>query len=243
MNNKLAYVLGAALGIAASSPPTGVFAQGVPVFDATGLANQKTQFAQEIAQLVKEYEQALQLYNSINGLTNMDEVVGLLNDPDVREILGPDVQRVASAFDVNLDELGTLSETAQEVYDFASLDGVDTTADDFYRSELDRIKKQSGRSAATGERIIALSDERLEGLEGLRQKIGSVSTQKEMDALNARIAVEQAMLQNDSVRVQGMAMLQEAQIRAEEQRQAEVAVEQWQRERNAISEVYGADTF
>lgn len=243
MKKTLACTLGILLGAAGSIPATGAFAQGVPVFDATALANQKTQFTQQIAQLVKEYEQALQLYNSINGLTNMDDVVGLLNDPDVREILGPDVQRVASAFDVSLDELGALSETARDVYDFASLDGVDTTADGFYRSELDRIKRQSGRSAATGERIIALSDDRLEGLEGLRQKIGSVSTQKEMDALNARIAVEQAMLQNDAVRVQGMAMLQEAQIRAEEQRQAEVAAERREKDKAAFAATFGDASF
>lgn len=237
---KLPYLLCTVLSVGCGSA---AFAQGVPVIDATNLANQKTQFAQEIAQLIKEYEQAIALYDSINGITNMDDIASLLNDADVREILGQDVQSIAASFDIDLDDLGDLAGTAQNVYDFASLEGVDTTADDFYQSELDRIKSQSGRDVAMGERIMTLSDDRLEGLETLRQEIGSVSTQKEVDALNARIAVEQAMLQNDSVRVQGMAMLQEAQLKAEEQRQLEVATEQRERERSAISDVYGSDDF
>lgn len=239
MKIRLATTLGLALYLTAPSAS----AQGVPVIDATALANQKQQFAQEIAQLVKEYEQAVQLYESINGITGMADVVALLNDPDVREILGPEAQTLMATFDVNLDAMNALSETAQDVYDFASLDGSDTSADDFYRSELDRIKKQSGRTAATGERIIELSDQRLEGLEGLRQQIGTASTQKEMDALTARISVEQAMLQNDTVRVQGMVMLQEAQAQAEEQRQAEVAAERREKDRAAFRSTFGEPSF
>jgi len=234
------FLLGATLSLGLGSAS---FAQGVPVIDATSLANQKEQFAQEIAQLVKEYEQAKEMYEAVNGVTDMDDIADLLNDPDVREILGSDAQDIAAAFDVNLDALGDLSGTAQSVYDFASLSGDNISADDFYHSELERIQKQSGRDVALGERIMNLSDDRLEGLEELRMEIGKVETQKEVDALNARIAVEQAMLQNDTVRVQGMAMLQEAQLKAEEQRQLEVAAERRELERAAISDTYGSDGF
>ncbi len=202
------------------------FAQGVPVIDATSLANQKQQFAQEIAQLVKEYEQAVQLYDSINGVTEMDDIVSLLNDAEVREILGADARKIATAFDLDLDDLiGDLSATAQKFEDFAAITDGDISSDDFYAQEVARIRNSTSRKGAVAERIVAVSDQRLEGLEKLRQKIGSVSTQKEVDALNARIAVEQAMLQNDAVRIQGMAMLQEAQLEAEDRRATEILLQ------------------
>ena len=55
-----------------------------------------------------------------------------------------------------------------------------------------------------------------------------------MDALSARIAVEQAMLQNDTNRIQGLAMLQQAQAKVEEQRQTEIAVQRRMREEAAF---------
>lgn len=235
MKTLFAIVLSA--GVAASS---GAFAQGVPVIDASALANQKQQFAQEIAQLVKEYEQAVQLYSSINGATNMGDVVDLLNDPDVREILGQDAQKVAAAFDFDLDDLsGSMASTAQQFEQFTSLDGGDITADDFYTQELARIRSSTSRKGAIAERTIDLSDDRLEGLERLRQQIGSVSTQKEVDALNARIGIEQAMLQNDVVRVQGMAMLQDAQDEAEERRATEITLQESQQNRDIVGQYFG----
>ena len=64
-----------------------------------------------------------------------------------------------------------------------------------------------------------------------------------MDALNARIAVEQAMLQNDTNRIQGLAMLQQAQAKVEEQRQTEIAVQRRMREEAAFERLYGPDAF
>lgn len=235
MKTLFAIVLSA--GVAASS---GAFAQGVPVIDASALANQKKQFAQEIAQLVKEYEQAVQLYSSINGTTDMGDVVDLLNDPDVREILGQDAQKVAAAFDFDLDDLSdSMASTAQQFEQFTSLDGGDITADDFYAQELARIRSSTSRKGAIAERTIDLSDDRLEGLERLRQQIGRISTQKEVDALNARIGIEQAMLQNDVVRVQGMAMLQDAQDEAEERRATEITLQESQQNREIVGQYFG----
>ncbi|SEK03887.1 Type IV secretion system proteins [Marinovum algicola] len=218
-------------------------AQGVPVVDNTAIANAKAEFVKEIAQMVEELEQAKALYASINGLTDMDSIVSALNSPDVRELLGPDAMQIASDFDIDLDDLGDLAGKAQDAADFSALVGANIDADDFYQSELDRIRNQSARDTAVGDRIVTLSDDRLAGLEQLRSKIGTVSTQKEVDALNARIAVEQAMLQNDTNRIQGLAMLQQAQRQVEEQRQTEVAAQRRAKESAAFTSIYGDDNF
>ncbi|UWQ35375.1 P-type DNA transfer protein VirB5 (plasmid) [Leisingera sp. M527] len=200
---------------------TGAHAAGVPVVDATAIANAKAQFAKELAQMAQELEEARRLYDSVNGLTSMDDIAEALNDPKVRELLGADAMRIASAFDVDLDGLGELAGAARDVYNHASLIGADISAEDFYRKELERIKGQSARNAAMGDRILQVADDRLSGLEKLRMEIGRAETQKEINALNARLSVEQAMLQNDTNRIQGLAMLQEAQMQVEEQRQHE----------------------
>lgn len=218
-------------------------AQGVPVVDSAAIANAKAEFVKEIAQMVEDLEQAKRLYAAINGMTDMDSIVGALNTPEVRELLGPEAMQIARDFDLDPEALGDLADRAKEAADFAALDGANIDAEDFYQTELRRIRTRSARDAAVGERIVTLSDDRLEGLEKLRARIGSVSTQKEVDALTARIGVEQAMLQNDTNRIQGLAMLQQAQAQVEKQRQAEVAAQRRAKEDAAYTRIYGKDSF
>lgn len=219
MNLKAALLLSA---MAMAQP---VFAGGVPVIDATAIANSKAEFAKEIAQMVKELEEAKRLYDAVNGLTEMADIADALNDPKVRELLGPDAMSIASALDVNIDDLGDLSDTANGFLDHTRVTASDVSAEDFYRQELDRIGARTARDAAVGDRILKSADDRLAGLERLRQAIGGASTQKDINALQARLQVESAMLQNDTNRIQGLAMLQEAQSEVETQRQREVEVE------------------
>ncbi|MFV1761484.1 type IV secretion system protein [Phaeobacter sp. A90a-4k] len=217
MKLKVALLLSA---MALTQP---AFAGGVPVIDATAIANAKAEFAQEIAQMVKELDEAKRLYDAVNGLTDMADIASALNDPKVRELLGPEAMQIASSLDVDLDDLGDLTSSAQDYLDHTKVTSADVSADDFYQQELERIGAQSARDAAIGDRIVKAADDRLAGLESLRQAIGGASTQKEIDALTARLQVESAMLQNDTNRIQGLAMLQEAQAKVEEQRNREIA--------------------
>lgn len=219
MKLKAAFLLSA---LAVAQP---AFAGGVPVIDATAIANSKAEFAKEIAQMVKELEEAKRLYDAVNGLTEMADIADALNDPKVRELLGPEAMSIASALDVDIDALGDLSDTANGYLDHTQVTASDVSAEDFYRQELDRIGARTARDAAVGDRILKSADDRLAGLERLRQAIGSASTQKEINALQARLQVESAMLQNDTNRIQGLAMLQDAQSEVEAQRQREVEVE------------------
>lgn len=233
MNLKPAILLTA---LAVAQP---AFAGGVPVIDATAIANSKAEFAKEIAQMVKELEEAKRLYDAVNGLTEMADIADALNDPKVRELLGPDAMSIASALDVNIDDLGDLSDTANGFLDHTRVTASDVSAEDFYRQELDRIGARTARDAALGDRILKSADDRLAGLERLRQAIGSASTQKDINALQARLQVESAMLQNDTNRIQGLAMLQEAQSEVEAQRQREVEVENRERFGSDMGTLFG----
>lgn len=233
MNLKPALLVCA---LALSSP---AYAGGVPVIDATAIANSKAEFAKEIAQMVKELEEAKRLYDAVNGLTEMADIVDALNDPKVRELLGPEAMSIASALDVNIDALGDLSDTANGFLDHTRVTAADVSAEDFYRQELDRIGARTARDAAVGDRIVQSADDRLAGLERLRQAIGTASTQKEIDALQARLQVESAMLQNDTNRIQGLAMLQEAQSAVEAQREREIETENRNRFNSDMGTLFG----
>lgn len=210
---------------------TPVLAQGIPVIDTSAIANAKVEFAEEIAQMIAKLDEAKRLYDSVNGFTNMDEIVGALNDPQVRELLGPDFMAVASDLTAPLESLGDLAANAQDLVEFTKVTPEQLSAEDFYRTELDRIGQTAARNGAVGERVIQSADERLAGLEQLRQQLGNASTQKEMDALSGRIQIESAMLQNDTNRIQGLAMLQKAQGQLNGQRSTEAQLLEWQTSR------------
>ncbi|MCF6433166.1 MULTISPECIES: P-type DNA transfer protein VirB5 [unclassified Leisingera] len=214
------------------------FAGGVPVIDAASIANAKQEFAQEIAQMVKELEEAKRLYDSVNGLTDMADIAAALNNPQVRELLGPDAMQIASSLDIDLNALGDLSGAAQDFLEHTRVTSDAVSAEDFYRQELDRIGAQSARDAAIGDRIVQSADDRLTGLERLRQEIGGASTQKEINALQTRLQVESAMLQNDTNRIQGLAMLQEAQTKVEEQRNREIRNQNREARSDAIRNMF-----
>lgn len=231
--------LNAALLLSALAVAQPAYSGGVPVIDTSAIANAKAAFTKEIAQMVKELEEAKRLYDAVNGLTNMADIAGALNSPKVRELLGPEAMSIARSLDVSIDALGDLSDSANGFLEHTRVTATDVSAEDFYRQELDRIGVLSARHAAVGDRIVQSADERLAGLERLRQAIGTASTQKEVNALQARLQVESAMLQNDTNRIQGLAMLQEAQSQVEAQRQREVEARNRENITSAIGSLFG----
>lgn len=239
MKRKLVLLMTTA-ALFMSSPDRQGAEAGLAVVDAAAIATAKSESLKNIAQMVKELKQAEALYESVNGLTDMHDIVGVLNNPEVRELLGPEAMEIAALLDVDVTKLsGDLGSSASAVLDHIGVDRETITADDFYRQELDRINQQTARDAAVGERVITSADERLAGLDKLRKEVGKAETQKEMSALQARLQIETAMLQNDANRIQGLAMLQDAQVRAEDQRNREVADQRRKETSEGFSSVFG----
>lgn len=222
---KIIKVISVAVFAAFTTPS---FAGGKPVIDRVSIQNARFHFKEKIAHMVKELQEAKRLYDSVNGATTMDQAVAALNNPKVRELLGPEFMRTASDPTAPLENLGELAGHAQALVNFTKVTPQQLSAEDFYRSELDRLGLSAGRNGAVGQRIIHSSDERLAGLEQLRIQLGKVETQKEVDALRARIQIEIAMLQNDMNRIQGLAMVQHAQAQLNDQRARETLLLKWQ---------------
>lgn len=72
-----------------------------------------------------------------------------------------------------------------------------------------------------GERVTQTADQRLQGLQQLREALSTAPNARAVLDLQARIDAEAAMIQNDQMRLQGIAIMQAADQRLQDQRERE----------------------
>ena len=213
--------------------PLPVMAQGVPVFDATAIAKhleQITKLTEQIKTMDAQLTQAKQLYDSFNKLTGANDVASLLNSSEFRKYLPKEFGEIEKL--VSGSGGGSLAGVVDRYLDQnRAYQGGD--ANSFYRTELDRIARQTGAKHSIGQSVYDTASKRIDGLEELRQKISTAKDAKEVLDLSARIQAEQAILQNDVLRLQGLAMVQQARGDMDGQRQKE-------RERQFVDEMKAA---
>jgi type IV secretion system protein VirB5 len=198
----------------------GVGAQGIPVIDQSAIAKQIESIAQlksQLDALNQQIEQAQQLYGSLNKLTDMADVASVLNDPAIRKALPSDFAAIEGL--LNGNGTGVIGDSASKFLDSNST--YRTDADDFYAKELSRIQSQNAGQMSLGQQIYDTATKRIEGIDQLREKISSASDSKDIADLQARLQAEQAFLQTDVLRMEGLRMVQQAQSQVDEQRKAE----------------------
>lgn len=209
---------GAVLGIAlvgVSAPA--VMAQGIPVIDATAIVRWGQQLQQMQAQLDQArsiYDEAKNLGDSFNQITDVSELGGLLNDRQFQQQLPPEYARTADAVNGLLQ--GNIDGFADQ-YDYYQNEGA-TPANAFYQQELQRRKGETYQDMAVGEVVYNQASQRLNGLNELRDRLSRATTPKETMDLQARLQAESTILQNEVLRMQGLAMIQEARNRVDDQR-------------------------
>lgn len=197
-----------------------VCAQGIPVIDQTAIAKQIesiTQLKSQLDALNQQLQQAQQLYGSLNKLTNMADVAGVLNDPSVRKALPQDFSAIESLFKGSRS--GVFGNAASKFLDDNST--YKTSANDFYAQELSRLQNRNAGQMSLGQQIYDAATKRIDGIDQLRQQISSASDAKDVADLQARLQAETAFLQTDVLRLEGLRMVQQAQVQVDEQRKAE----------------------
>lgn len=209
---------GAVLGIAlvGISAPA-VMAQGIPVIDATAIARWAQQLQQMQAQLDQArsiYDEAQRLGDSFNQITDVSDLGGLLNDRQFQQLLPPEYSRTAGAVNGLLQ--GNIDGIAQQ-YDYYQNEGANA-ANSFYQQEVQRRKGETYQDMAVGEVVYNQASQRLDGLNQLRDRLSTATTPKETMDIQARLQAESAILQNEVLRMQGLAMIQEARNRVDDQR-------------------------
>lgn len=203
--------------------------QGIPVIDHTAIAKHIETIAElksQLDALNKQIEQAQQLYGSINKLTDMADIASVLNDPAIRKALPADFSAIEGLFKGN--GTGVFADSASKFLEGNTT--YQTNADDFYAQELLRIQNKNAGQMSLGQQIYDAATKRIDGIDQLREKISTASDAKDIADLQARLQAEQAFLQTDVLRMEGLRMVQQAQVQVDEQREAE----DWRQRMDAI---------
>ncbi len=198
----------------------GAAGQGIPVNDQAAIAKQIESIAQlksQLDALNEQTGQARQLYGSLNKLTDMADVAEVLNDPAIRKALPSDFAAIEGLLKGN--GTGVFGDSASRFLEGNST--YRTDADDFYAQELSRLQNKNAGQMSLGEQIYDAATKRIDGIDQLRGKISTAGDAKEIADLQARLQAEQAFLQTDVLRMEGLRMVQQAQNQVDEQRKAE----------------------
>lgn len=180
----------------------------------------------QLEQLREQVRQGQQLFDSLNDLSDVNALARELGLPEVRNSL-PDFRSLRAAADGDLSALGALAARADAIRAETRLytppAGDVPEVDQYYREALERSGARTARDLAVGEAVGAAADQRLAGLEALRQALDTAPNARAVMDLEARLSAEQALIQNEQVRLQGLALTQAAEARLEEQRARERA--------------------
>lgn len=181
---------------------------------------------QQLRALQTQVEQGQALLDSLNSISDVNALASALGLPEVRNPL-PDLRALRAAADGDLTALGGLADRAdairRETRLYTPPSGDLPTAEAYYRDSLERSGARTARDLAIGEAVSQASDQRLEGLETLRRALDAAPNARAVMDLDARLAAEQALIQNEQLRLQGLALTQAAEARLEEQRAREQA--------------------
>ena len=211
---------GVALAAALVLSAGGAAGQGIPVIDQTAILKHIESIAQlksQLDALHQQIEQAQQLYGSLNKLTDMADVANVLNDPAIRKALPSDFAAIEGL--LKGEGSGVFKDSASKFLEGNSK--YRTDADDFYAKELARVQNKNAGQMSLGQQMYDAATKRIDGIDQLREKISTAGDAKEIADLQARLQAEQAFLQTDVLRMEGLRMVQQAQTQVDEQRKAE----------------------
>lgn len=224
----LGLVAGAALVMAAQPAA----AQLQIVHDPTSLAKSLAEYKNQLTELRNQVENGRQmisqgerLFDSFNEISNIADLGRTLDKPTLRQFMPEDTRALGRAMEGDWGALGQLGERASAIREDTRAwtpDGGDMTeADRLYREGLDRRGNMAARDIAVGEHIDQTATDRLEGIAELRRALDTADSARAVMDIQARLAAENAMIANDNMRLQGMAMRAQAERELEAQRYEE----------------------
>lgn len=208
---RMTRLLSATLLFAAPLP---AFAQGMPVHDSANLLQQINavrQAIQVVAQGKQQIAEAQKLYQDLNKLTDIPQLAAQLKSDALRE-LDTGQGSLQGFGNGNLDVVGAGRAKADAVYR-GLLEKLGLAGSEQARASFDLNARNIGIQAGLADDIGTAVTSRAEGLEQLRTRLTTATTAKEVGDLTARLQLESAAMQNDQLRLQAIALQQQAQER------------------------------
>ena len=225
----IAGLAGAALILSA----TGQAHAQMAVFDSANYAklllqtqtalNQLQQLEKQVAQGESLVSQGGQLLTSLNQISNVNGLATVLEQPAVRGFL-PDANTYVSASSSggSLTTLGVIGQAAQVI---RTANQLYTAPNSGAFASLNVSGNQAALNLATGQAVVQAGATRLTGLQQLQTAIDTAPNARAVAEIEARLVAEQAMIANDQMRIQGLAMTQGAQTQVLNQQNAEKAAQ------------------
>ncbi|MEG3162690.1 type IV secretion system protein [Sphingomonas sp. LB2R24] len=204
-------VAAAPVALAAFASPAS--AQGIPVFDTSTYVQALAQ-VQNTMKMIQQGEQQIQTassqLSSLQKLTNVNSLAPQLLSPQVRNILPNTTIDASTLLSGDLSKIGSLGTLASSIQSRYAL-STGSDADVAYNQALKDATGSSAAMAALGENTLSITQTRMQGLDQLRSQLDTAKDPKDVMDLQARIAVEQAQLQNDTLKMQAIQMAQSGQ--------------------------------
>jgi type IV secretion system protein VirB5 len=196
---------------------------GIPVIDATSIVQQVQQviawgqqygqMATQIANQVREYTQLVETYTSLNGIRNMAGLGSGL-DMDLRTYMPDGFDEVLDLAGGVSGVYGDLSSSITAIKSAAQITS-SATAGFELGSPLEGIfngrQNQMALNRGLGEATYKQASDRIRTIQQLMAKVDDATDQKDVLDLQARIQAEQAMLQNETIKLSASQQLAKAQ--------------------------------
>jgi type IV secretion system protein VirB5 len=208
-------ILIAAVPFALTAVASPASAQGIPVFDTSTYVQALAQ-VQNTVKMIEQGQQQIQTATttlaSLQKVTNIANLAPNLINSATRNILPNttiDTATLLSGDLTKIGALGTLASTIQSRY--AISPSSSSEADSAYNQALKDATGSAAAMAALGENTLSVTQTRMQGLDHLREQLSTAKDPKDVMDLQARIAVEQAQLQNDMLKMQAIQLAQAGQ--------------------------------
>lgn len=208
MNSKH---LRAVLSTAAVTFAVAARAQGLPVFDSSS-------FGQMVLSVKALGDQLTQLQATYQAVSGTRSLGAIFYNPALRGYLPADWARVYDT--AAAGGYAGISGPLRAVQDGERFPG---TVTDAQASITARSRTSAITDKAVGLRAFEGAQERLSQIEQLMRQINLTHDAKGVQEIQARIAVEQAAVQNETTKLQLVAMLQRAEERLIEQQKSDLA--------------------
>ena len=191
------------------------------VYDPTNYAKmvQQAETAlQQLQQLQQQVTNGQTLLTSLNTNSGVNGLATVLQQPALRNVL-PDISAFVAAANGNLSSLAAIGSNAQSIRAQNRL--YTPQAGDTIGADIEVEGNRAARDLAAGQAIATTAQTRLTGLQQLQTSLTTATDARSVMDLQARIQAEQAMIANDQMRLQGVAMAQAAEERLQQQRDRE----------------------
>lgn len=210
---------------------------GIPVFDAVAIGNavlqvrawgeQYTQMVQQLTELRNQYAQLQTTYQSMTGGRGLATLLNGAADQAARRYLPEQAAELDSLLGQAMAGYEPLQAAIRETRAMVSSMPAGTFRDGTAALNALQFKINSMASQqAFGKAAYTAAAQRTRDIEALIATSGGANDPKAIAEMQTRIAAQQALLQNESAKLQAMAYMQAAEQQINEQRGNE-AVGRW----------------